>query len=212
MQHANAPRENNFSLDLFERQKVSFAFPKILKISENSRERERESERGGGRRGDFNITRARRSVAVIGRESCSRWIATRLNLNKETDGIIDVGCGNAMTLVELANEGFADLTGVDYSRKAVDLARMVLDDNDLPNVKLLACDILADNNTLPRDGFKVVHDKGTYDAVSLNSENTAAKRRKYIENIHRILSPGGYLVLTSCNWTREELLGHFATR
>ncbi|XP_032683728.1 EEF1A lysine methyltransferase 2 isoform X1 [Odontomachus brunneus] len=135
-----------------------------------------------------------------------RWIATKLNLDKENDKIIDVGCGNAMTLVELANEGFADLTGVDYSQKAVDLARMVLNDNNLSNVKLEVCDIL--NNTLSCD-FKVVHDKGTYDAISLSPDDPAAKRQTYVENIHRIISPGGYLVLTSCNWTKEELLRHF---
>lgn len=114
-----------------------------------------------------------------------------------------------MILVELANEGFADLTGVDYSQKAVDLARMVLNDNNLSNVKLEVCDIL--NNTLPCD-FKVVHDKGTYDAISLSPDNSAAKRQTYIESIHRIISPGGYLVLTSCNWTKEELLRHFTNR
>lgn len=132
-----------------------------------------------------------------------------MDLDKENDKIIDVGCGNAMTLVELANEGFANLTGVDYSQKAVDLARMVLIDNNLSNVKLEVCDIL--NNTLPHD-FKVVHDKGTYDAISLNPDNPAAKRQTYVENIHRILLPGGYLVLTSCNWTKEELLQHFTNR
>lgn len=135
-----------------------------------------------------------------------RWIATKLDLNKECDKIIDVGCGNAMTLVELAKEGFANLVGVDYSQKAVNLARMVLNDNNLPNVKLEVCDIL--NNTLSHD-FKVVHDKGTYDAISLNPEDPTIKRQKYIESVHRILLPKGYLVLTSCNWTKEELLKHF---
>ncbi|KAL6446267.1 hypothetical protein ACFW04_001109 [Cataglyphis niger] len=137
-----------------------------------------------------------------------RWIITKSGINRESDKIIDVGCGNAMTLVELAKQGFANLTGVDYSQKAVDLARMVLNDNNLPNVKLEVCDIL--NNTLSHD-FKVVHDKGTYDAISLNPENPTAKRQKYVENIHRILLPEGYLVLTSCNWTKEELLKHFAS-
>ncbi|KAG5343737.1 EFMT2 methyltransferase, partial [Acromyrmex charruanus] len=136
-----------------------------------------------------------------------RWIATKLDLNKENDKIIDVGCGNAMTLVELAKEGFANLIGVDYSQRGIDLARIVLNDNNLPNVKIEICDIL--NNTLPHD-FKVVHDKGTYDAISLNPEDSMAKRQKYIENIYRILLPGGYFVLTSCNWTKEELLKHFA--
>lgn len=111
-----------------------------------------------------------------------------------------------MTLVELANEGFANLMGVDYSQKAIGLARMVLNDNKLPHVELEVCDIL--DNALPHD-FKVVHDKGTYDAISLNPENSAAKRQNYIENICRVLLPAGYLVLTSCNWTKEELLKHF---
>ncbi|CAL1673997.1 unnamed protein product [Lasius platythorax] len=137
-----------------------------------------------------------------------RWITTKLDLNRESDKIIDVGCGNAMTLVELAKQGFANLTGVDYSQKAVDLARMVLNDNNLPNVKLEVCDIL--NNTLSHD-FKLVHDKGTYDAISLNPEDPTAKRQKYIENIYRILLPEGYLVLTSCNWTKEELVKHFTS-
>lgn len=114
-----------------------------------------------------------------------------------------------MTLVELAKQGFANLTGVDYSRKAVDLARMVLNDNNLPNVKLEICDIL--NNTLPAD-YKVVHDKGTYDAISLNPGDPITKRQKYIENVYRILLPEGYLVLTSCNWTKEELLKQFTSR
>lgn len=139
----------------------------------------------------------------------SRWIAAKLDLNKESDKIIDVGCGNAMTLVELANEGFANLMGVDYSQKAIGLARMVLNDNKLPHVELEVCDIL--DNALPHD-FKVVHDKGTYDAISLNPENSAAKRQNYIENICRVLLPAGYLVLTSCNWTKEELLKHFTNR
>ncbi|KAL0129937.1 hypothetical protein PUN28_001893 [Cardiocondyla obscurior] len=136
------------------------------------------------------------------------WIAARLNLNKENDKIIDVGCGNAMTLVELAKEGFANLVGVDYSQKGVELARMVLNDNNFPNVKIEICDIL--DNTLPHD-FKIVHDKGTYDAISLNPENSTAQRQKYIENIHRILLPDGYFILTSCNWTKEELLRHFTS-
>ncbi|RLU25459.1 hypothetical protein DMN91_001615 [Ooceraea biroi] len=173
-----------------------------LEFWENAYEHELDNFRGHGDVGEiwFGAANSRKIV---------RWIATKLDLNKESDKIIDVGCGNAMTLVELAKEGFTNLMGVDYSEKAVDLARMVLNDNDLPNVKLEVCDIL--DNTLPHD-FKVVHDKGTYDAISLNPENPTEKRQKYIENICRILLPRGYLVLTSCNWTKEELLKHFTNR
>ncbi|XP_076244799.1 EEF1A lysine methyltransferase 2 [Calliopsis andreniformis] len=138
-----------------------------------------------------------------------RWITTQLNLDKETDKIIDIGCGNGITLVELANKGFTKLVGVDYSYKAIDLAREVLREKNLLNVDLKVYDVLdAESGELPTD-FKLAHDKGTYDAISLHPEDPTTKRNKYIESVHKILVPDGYLVLTSCNWTKEELEKHF---
>ncbi|XP_076669202.1 EEF1A lysine methyltransferase 2 [Andrena cerasifolii] len=138
-----------------------------------------------------------------------RWITTQLNVNKEDDKILDIGCGNGMTLVDLAKEGFAKLIGVDYSQKAIDLAHEVLKDNSLSYIDLQVCDILElENFELPTD-FKLVHDKGTYDAISLHPIDPTTNRNKYIENVYKILLPNGYLVLTSCNWTREELEKHF---
>ncbi|XP_076280523.1 EEF1A lysine methyltransferase 2 [Lasioglossum baleicum] len=138
-----------------------------------------------------------------------RWITTKLKLEKENDKIIDIGCGNGMTLVELANKGFAKLMGVDYSQKAIDLACEVLQENNLSRIDLKVCDILDPGSCeLPTD-FKVAHDKGTYDAISLHPEDPATKRKLYIETIKKILLPDGYLVLTSCNWTKEELETHF---
>lgn len=114
-----------------------------------------------------------------------------------------------MTLVELTKQGFEKLLGVDYSEKAVDLAREVLKENNMSHVELKVCDILdSENFNLPID-FKLVHDKGTYDAISLHPEDPSSKRQKYIENIYKILLPSGYLVLTSCNWTKEEIEKHF---
>lgn len=57
--------------------------------------------------------------------------------------------------------------------------------------------------------FDVVHDKGTYDAISLNPENPKQCREKYIKNIWSILKLNGLLIITSCNWTQEELLEQF---
>lgn len=57
--------------------------------------------------------------------------------------------------------------------------------------------------------FKVVHDKGTYDAISLNPEDTKEKRHAYTRNIVRLLEPDGFFVITSCNWTEEELCQNF---
>lgn len=127
---------------------------------------------------------------------------------KKDEKIIDLGCGNGMLLIDLAENGFENLVGVDYSQKAIDLADAVLKENKIDNVKLQVCDILDETNSLPND-FKLAHDKGTYDAISLNPENPKENRIKYIKNIHKILLPGGYLLLTSCNWTKNELIEHF---
>ncbi|XP_017878868.1 EEF1A lysine methyltransferase 2-like isoform X1 [Ceratina calcarata] len=137
-----------------------------------------------------------------------RWITTQLNLNKD-DKIIDVGCGNGMTLIELAKKGFENLIGIDYSQKAIDLAREVFVENNTSHIGLQACDILDSETFNLSSDFKLVHDKGTYDAISLHPQDPASKRQKYIENIHKILLPSGYLVLTSCNWTKEEIEKHF---
>ncbi|XP_034194025.2 EEF1A lysine methyltransferase 2 [Osmia lignaria lignaria] len=136
-----------------------------------------------------------------------RWIGTQMTLCKD-DKIIDIGCGNGMTLVELAKMGFKNLMGADYSQKAINLAKEIMKENNLL-IDLRVCDILnLTNSELPID-FKLVHDKGTYDAISLHPEDPATKRQKYIENVYKILQPAGYLVLTSCNWTKEEIGKHF---
>ena len=57
--------------------------------------------------------------------------------------------------------------------------------------------------------YDVCFDKGTYDAISLDPEDSKTKRVKYIENVARLLKPNGLLVITSCNWTEKELPEHF---
>ncbi|XP_012250673.1 EEF1A lysine methyltransferase 2 [Athalia rosae] len=140
-----------------------------------------------------------------------RWLSSRPELVNENDKIIDLGCGNGMMLVELHDEGFTNLTGVDYSQNAIDLASQVLKDKNLTDITLETFDILADDVSRFRSNFRIAHDKGTYDAISLNPDNPKEKREKYIENVKELLLPEGILIITSCNWTEEELLGHFKT-
>ncbi|KAL2727778.1 EEF1A lysine methyltransferase 2 [Vespula maculifrons] len=142
-----------------------------------------------------------------------KWISTKLNLDMENDRIIDIGCGNGMMLVELAKKGFKLLTGIDYSQKAIDLANEILKENNVTCSNLQVCDILdTDNHGLLKNYFKVAHDKGTYDAISLHPDQPADKRGKYIDNVYNILQSNGYLILTSCNWTKDELLVHFKNK
>ena len=57
--------------------------------------------------------------------------------------------------------------------------------------------------------FRACVDKGTYDAVSLDPAGASAQRQKYIANVADMLADGGLLVITSCNWTENELKEHF---
>lgn len=122
---------------------------------------------------------------------------------------MDLGCGNGMMLVNLANEGFKNLVGLDYSRKAIDLSQQILCEQNVKGVELLVCDITADVRSDILNNVKVLHDKGTYDAISLNPEGAKDSRQKYIENVSSWLLSDGYFVITSCNWTKDELVDHF---
>ncbi|KAJ8684063.1 hypothetical protein QAD02_019855 [Eretmocerus hayati] len=141
-----------------------------------------------------------------------RFINTNLGLDKTSDRLIDLGCGNGVLLAELAQVGFENLVGVDYSAKAIELARRVLDEKGFSKIKLFVYDVLCDStdpdtNELGKP-FALAHDKGTYDAVSLCPDKPRDKRVRYVKNVHRILKDDGYLVLTSCNWTKAELTNH----
>lgn len=73
----------------------------------------------------------------------------------------------------------------------------------------------AHDETLPwfpyeQGGFDIVLDKGTFDAISLaDNAETARVCERYPDIARRLLRRGGFLVVTSCNWTEEELVRWF---
>ncbi|KAH6671536.1 S-adenosylmethionine-dependentmethyltransferase [Plectosphaerella plurivora] len=58
-------------------------------------------------------------------------------------------------------------------------------------------------------GWDVVLDKGTFDAICLSDEKDAATGARacegYKARVLRLVRPGGLFLVTSCNWTEEEL-------
>lgn len=132
-----------------------------------------------------------------------KWMnSTNLDKNNK---ILDIGCGNGMLLVELYNEGFRNLVGADYSENAITLARSICLKYQC-NIEFMTCNVL--NRCESLDEFDIILDKGTYDAISL-SYNAKTNRATYIKNIHSFLKPTGCLILTSCNWTKDELMEQF---
>ncbi|XP_068151241.1 EEF1A lysine methyltransferase 2 [Drosophila tropicalis] len=129
--------------------------------------------------------------------------------------VLDLGCGNGMFLVALANEGYKQLTGVDYSPKAIELAKNIAE-NLKQDINYKVADLtqsLDPQEQLELGSFQVVHDKGTYDAISLCPDNPKEKRSQYLATVEKLLSDKDSLfIITSCNWTEEELVLGFGEK
>ncbi|EXJ80342.1 hypothetical protein A1O1_08486 [Capronia coronata CBS 617.96] len=79
------------------------------------------------------------------------------------------------------------------------------------------------------DGFDLVLDKGTFDAISLSSATVSVgpgpsndsdgalsvRERRVCElypaKVLSMVKPGGFLLVTSCNWTEEEVISWFTS-
>uniref|UniRef100_A0A8D0EQ32 EEF1A lysine methyltransferase 2 n=1 Tax=Strix occidentalis caurina TaxID=311401 RepID=A0A8D0EQ32_STROC len=121
--------------------------------------------------------------------------------------VLDIGTGNGVLLIELAKSGYMNLTGIDYSPSAIQLSEKVREKEGMSNIKLKVEDFLAPSAEL--SGFEICIDKGTFDAISLNPDNAVGKRKQYVRSLCSALKPEGFFLITSCNWTKEELLNEF---
>lgn len=116
--------------------------------------------------------------------------------------VLDIGTGNGLLLQELAKQGFSDLTGVDYSEGAIDLARNLADRDGFSSINFLVDDVLE---TKIERKFQLVMDKGTLDAIGLHPDGPI-KRIMYWDSVSKLVASGGILVITSCNNTKDELV------
>ncbi|MCI4382798.1 hypothetical protein PGIGA_G00018930 [Pangasianodon gigas] len=145
----------------------------------------------------------------FGEESMNRVIRWMEKQNTaENAAILDIGTGNGVFLVELAKHGFKNLTGIDYSSASVELATNVLAEEGLTNIKVQEQDFLNPSPELK--GFDLCIDKGTFDAISLNPEGREMAKLQYMSSLRAALKPQGHFVITSCNWTKEQLLQIFS--
>eukprot|EP00771_Trimastix_marina_P000930 gnl/Trimastix_PCT/1966.p2 GENE.gnl/Trimastix_PCT/1966~~gnl/Trimastix_PCT/1966.p2 ORF type:complete len:270 (-),score=44.59 gnl/Trimastix_PCT/1966:124-933(-) len=135
-------------------------------------------------------------------------IDTLPSVHKQTS-FIDLGCGNGAFVLSLLRQGYRRIMGTDYSEDGVRLSEQIIgqfraEHSEEPlDVRFAVDDLL---HSTVNEQFDVVHDKGTFDAIRLNSE---APAEAYREALMPLVVPGGFFVITSCNWTHDELLEYF---
>lgn len=152
-------------------------------------------------------------------------------LSPTSTRFLDLGTGNGHMLFALREDTEDDeesplwtgeMIGVDYSPKSIELARQLdaqrreaLDDETGPyaNIRFEQWDLLTEAaGDWLGEGFEVVLDKGTFDAISLmpHSGDTPHPCETYRAQVEPLIKPGHFLVTTSCNWTKDELIGWLA--
>ncbi|KAI4688705.1 uncharacterized protein J4E84_004635 [Alternaria hordeiaustralica] len=145
------------------------------------------------------------------------------HIHKEDDGddhnaarFLDLGTGNGHLLFALREDEWnGEMVGVDYSAQSVTLATSIRDakDDSYEDIAFHEWDILSQApGAWLGAGFDVVLDKGTFDAICLSQEEDAQGRRTcegYREKVEPLMKKGGRFLITSCNWTEEELKGWF---
>ena len=149
--------------------------------------------------------------------------------------VLEVGAGNATLLLALVEAGYSAsrAAAIDYSPDAVRLARLVAEQREHPDILVAECDFLAQDPPFcagQEDGWDLVLDKGTYDAIALGEKDDSGltPAARYPPRAAAILKPGGYFLITcerfstirrsiiqlklaACNFTEEELKRSFAT-
>ncbi|KAJ3704434.1 hypothetical protein LUZ61_008139 [Rhynchospora tenuis] len=142
------------------------------------------------------------TVATWTKDLCLKTETGDISKDLSSWSVLDLGTGNGLLLQALAKQGFTDLTGTDYSEGAIELAKKLAIRDGFTNINFLVDDVLE---TKLDKRFKLVMDKGTLDAIGLHPDGPV-KRMMYWDSVVNLVAPGGILVITSCNNTRDELV------
>mmetsp|Transcript_18028 Transcript_18028/g.30167 ORF Transcript_18028/g.30167 Transcript_18028/m.30167 type:complete len:278 (-) Transcript_18028:278-1111(-) len=114
--------------------------------------------------------------------------------------ILDAGCGNSELILNLADDGFTDITGVDWSRVVIDQLKTRCKDYDEIQLKCLN---MQDTN-LPKDSYDCIIDKGLLDSIICNMQSTTAVAN-YITEVERLLVEDGIFIVISMGTPDERL-------
>jgi len=140
------------------------------------------------------------------------WVVDNFPASEIGDGkILDCGCGNGHLLFSLVEEDYPEenLLGIDYSDASIQLCQAIAQSKDVQGIQWKTADCLADDITSKLGNFELILDKGTYDAICLGTQNQDCPVHPsaiYVKNIASLLAKDGLFLITSCNWTKDELI------
>lgn len=125
----------------------------------------------------------------------------------QTEGpakILDVGSGRGyISLLLAARNPEASVSGIDYSPMQVRSAERLRQDRGIVNCRFHR-----------GDATKISYDDGTFDAVvSIGSVKHWSNGQKGLQEIHRVLKPGGWALVSETDRTAsDEALWQFVRR
>lgn len=117
--------------------------------------------------------------------------------------ILDVGCGMGGTCIYLANKYQAIVTGITLSQKQVDLATQQAHSIKIQNVEFKIEDALS-LASLANNSFDIIW--------SLESCEQFYDKHLFIQQAHRVLKPGGKLMLATWCSDKDEYINEFAKK
>jgi EEF1A lysine methyltransferase 2 len=129
------------------------------------------------------------------------------NTPSESPSILEVGSGNGALLFALVEAGYPPtlLHGIDYSPDAIKLSQAIASvrGSGTEEIRFTLCDFLSQDPSPDStfDGWDLVLDKGTFDAMALGDkdEDGHAPSARYPGRLVKLLKPGGRFMITCEN-------------
>eukprot|EP00931_Biecheleriopsis_adriatica_P004341 TRINITY_DN106026_c0_g1_i1.p1 TRINITY_DN106026_c0_g1~~TRINITY_DN106026_c0_g1_i1.p1 ORF type:complete len:243 (+),score=40.59 TRINITY_DN106026_c0_g1_i1:52-729(+) len=127
--------------------------------------------------------------------------------NDRNSRVLHVGCGNSRVGKLLHDAGFMNVVNVDYSSVVIDMMR-----NKEPELCWLCADC-AEPGSLGSVPYDYCIDKGAIDSLfEAGSESMRQQGHAMIQEIHRVLKPGGkYLIISNGGLGSEEMQAKFSS-